>query len=72
MKCVNISQQLFIKIDSGIIYNYSTFTELLVNLFSTGMGIFIFVESRNRLIVLVNILFMKYMKKCQLEFVLNK
>jgi len=32
MKCVNISQQLFIKIDSGIIFNYSVFTELLVSL----------------------------------------
>jgi len=32
MKCVKISQLLFIKIDSGIIYNYSTFTELLVSL----------------------------------------
>jgi len=33
MKCVNISRQLFIKIDSGIIYNYSTFIELIVSLF---------------------------------------
>ncbi len=32
MKCVKISEQLFIKIDSEIIYNYSTFTELLVGL----------------------------------------
>jgi hypothetical protein len=32
MKCVKISEQLFIKIDSEIIYNYSTFTELIVGL----------------------------------------
>ena len=31
LKCVNISQQLLIKIVSGSIYNYSTFTELLVS-----------------------------------------
>ena len=30
MKCVNISQQLFIKIDSDMIYNYSKFIELIV------------------------------------------
>lgn len=35
IKCVNITQQLFIKIDSSIIYNYSTFTELLVRLIIT-------------------------------------
>ncbi|UJR33040.1 hypothetical protein I4U23_020499 [Adineta vaga] len=28
-KCVDISQQLFVKIDAGIIFNYSTFTDLL-------------------------------------------
>ncbi|CAF1493626.1 unnamed protein product [Rotaria magnacalcarata] len=28
-KCVTISQKLFIKIDPGIIFNYTTFTELL-------------------------------------------
>ncbi|CAF2418248.1 unnamed protein product [Rotaria sp. Silwood2] len=28
-KCVTISQQLFIKIDSGIIFNYTTFSDLL-------------------------------------------
>jgi len=32
MKCVKISQQLFIKINSEIIYHYSTFTEMLVRL----------------------------------------
>ncbi len=30
MKCVDISQQLFIKIDSDKIFNYSEFTELIV------------------------------------------
>ena len=31
VKCVNISQQLFVKIDAGIIFSYSIFSELLVS-----------------------------------------
>lgn len=32
VNCVAISQQLLVKIDSGVIMNYSSLTELLVNL----------------------------------------